>query len=108
MSDKFFTAHFHAKYLHALEPIIRLSQTDLSAALRNVSGLMIEPCSQGGVILSATNGRVLAAVRDPDGRADRLARITIPDVLFTAATPAKPLVLNGYGEEIEIPMPEWA
>lgn len=107
-TQKRFAAQIHAKYLHALEPIIRLSQTDFSAVSRNISGLMIEPCSEGGAILSATNGKVLACIRDPSGKANRPARVTIPDRLFMAATPPKPLALNDQAAEIEIPMPEWA
>jgi hypothetical protein len=32
-----------------------------------LNGVHVEPCSEGGVLLVATNGRVLVAIRDPKG-----------------------------------------
>jgi len=99
-------ATFSAAYLHALEPIIRASQTDIVSW--STSGLIIEPVESGGVILVATDGRAFAAVFDPDAHASRAMRLTIPDSTFVAATPPKPIPMWSEGENLEIEQPEWA
>lgn len=101
-----FSAIFRADLLHALEPIIRSSQCDWRGFSRE--GLFIEPCSEGGVLLIATDGVSLAAVRDPDGKATGNGHVTIPDVIFAAATPPKPVSAWSEGDTLALPLPEWA
>lgn len=101
-----FSAGFHAKYLHALEPIIRSSQEDDRYFDRD--GLWVEPCAEGGVLLIATDGVCLAAVRDPEGHATQAMRVYIPDAIFTAVAPPPPVTAWSQGEKLAVPLPEWA
>lgn len=108
LADKFdrSVARFQARYLHALEPIIRSAQECESWSMK--AGLIVEPCDTGGVILVATDGVTLAVIHDPKGRATRVMRITIEDGTFEAVTPRPPVTMWSEGEPVDIPQPDWA
>lgn len=97
---------FQAKHLHALEPIIRSSQRRLSCW--SVAGLMVEPIATGGAVLVVTDGGTLAAIFDPNARASRPLRITVPDELFSAVTPPPGVKMYAPGEPCTVDLPEWA
>lgn len=100
------SATFNAAHLHALEPIIRSAQSNIR--FWKTSGLIIEPVEAGGAILIATDGHAFAAIFDPDARASRAMRLTIPESTFVTAAPPKPVPMWNEGENYEIDLPEWA
>lgn len=99
-------ARFTAKHLIALEPITRASQDRIERF--SISGLIVEPDPDGGVFLIATDGSVLAVIRDRTGRVSRRLRLTIDDATFAAARPPSPVRMWSEGETCEIDLPEWA
>lgn len=49
-----------------------------------LNGVFIEPVAEGGVVLVATNGTVLASAYDPDGRADAPWICPVPKLALSA------------------------
>ena len=99
-------ASFQARYLYALEPLIRASQGDVMRL--GTSGLIVEPVETGGAVLVTTDGHFLAAIFDDAARATRPMRMTISDYLFDAVKPPPGVKFFDQGNTFEMPMPEWA
>lgn len=60
-----------------------------------INGVRIEPQSEGGVLLIATNGHILIAIRDPQGWASRAATIQLDRNMIKAAGRARSFRVPG-------------
>lgn len=98
-------AMFKARYLHALRLILDDCQEE--QMIRKI-GLLIEPHPEGGVLVIATNGSVLAALHDPDGFANTPFRALLPPAFRAACAPPPGITKYSQGESWVEPLPEWA
>jgi hypothetical protein len=97
-------ARFKAKHLHALREIIANSR---GRSFCGPAGLYLEPCEQGGVLIIATDGHALAALRDPDGEVNKPFKVHLPKAFVDRCAPPAPVAVFCEGPD-EIELPEWA
>ena len=72
----------------------------------HLHGVYIEPCPDGGAILTATNGKILISIRDPFALVKGSAIVTLNELMIRACKPKKSdidvteraLLINSEGE----------
>lgn len=70
---------------------------------RHLWGWYIEPHPDGGVIVVATDGKIIGILREPEGRADRGCFILASDGLLKAVAPPAPITGYMEGDTVEVP-----
>ena len=91
----------------ALQPIVHYARK--TTPLNFLDGsVVIEPCAMGGAMIVALSAPAMAVIRDPDGRCSGPMTVDLPDKLFDACVPSRPVSMSYCGDVYECPLPEWA
>lgn len=62
-----------------------------------LNGVYIEPCTAGGVTLTATNGHRLVCIHDKDGTCDKPAIVGLPKGALTSRNPDGEVIVDNDG-----------
>lgn len=101
-------ATFAAKYVPMLAPF-QQDWPEFSLFPHAYEGLQVEPHPDGGVWLSATNGRVVARIHDKNGRADEPFVLSLPEDFVAACRAPKPVRMFDVNHvPVDCVLPPWA
>ncbi|SDP92296.1 hypothetical protein SAMN05428967_4441 [Phyllobacterium sp. YR620] len=98
-------ASFRSDILWMLQPLTDYMRSFGGAMTDNI---VVEPCAEGGAIVAGISGHAIAVFRDPHGSCSRPMTLGIPDAMFEACRPPKPIHMTYCGHSYSCPLPEWA
>lgn len=97
---------FQAKYLHPLHSFVKYGR-EVFQNHHAYSSIFLYPAEIGGVYIVVATGHATAIIHDPEGKADEVLKLDIPDDAFTAAKGPQVQPLTLWWEEYEVTLPEW-